>query len=42
MNLQGKVRRLYYREGLTLSEIERRTGADAQDDPQVVEGARGG
>ncbi len=26
MNLLGKVRRLYYREGLTLSEIERRTG----------------
>jgi hypothetical protein len=25
MNLLGKVRRLYYREGLTLSEIERRT-----------------
>ena len=26
MNQLGKVRRLYYREGLTLSEIERRTG----------------
>lgn len=26
MNLQGKVRRLCYREGLTLSEIEHRTG----------------
>ena len=26
MNLLGKVRRLYYREGLALSEIERRTG----------------
>ena len=26
MNLQGKVRRLYYRDGLNLSEIERRTG----------------
>ena len=26
MNLLGKVRRLYYREGLTLSEIERCTG----------------
>jgi transposase len=26
MNLLGKVRRLYYRDGLTLSEIERRTG----------------
>ena len=26
MNMLGKVRRLYYREGLSLSEIERRTG----------------
>ena len=26
MNLLGKVRRLYYRDRLTLSEIERRTG----------------
>jgi len=26
MNLLGKVRRLHYRDGLNLSEIERRTG----------------
>lgn len=26
MNLLGKVRRLHYRDGLSLSEIERRTG----------------
>ncbi|MCK6407108.1 MAG: hypothetical protein L6Q60_13995 [Rhodocyclaceae bacterium] len=26
MNLLGKVRRLHYRDGHTLSEIERRTG----------------
>lgn len=26
MNMLGKVRRLYYRDGLSLSEIERRTG----------------
>ncbi|HMV19754.1 MAG TPA: IS21 family transposase [Rhodocyclaceae bacterium] len=26
MNLLGRIRRLYYRDGLTLSEIERRTG----------------
>ena len=26
MNMLGKVRRLYYRDGLPLSEIERRTG----------------
>lgn len=26
MNLLGRVRRLHYRDGLSLSEIERRTG----------------
>ena len=26
MNMLGRVRRLYYRDGLSLSEIERRTG----------------
>lgn len=26
MNLLGKIRRMHYRDGLTLSEIERRTG----------------
>ena len=26
MNVLGKVRRLYYRDGLSMSEIERRTG----------------
>ena len=41
MNLLGKIRRLYYRDGLTLSEIERRTGVTRKTVKRWLEAAEG-
>lgn len=40
MNMLGRIRTLHLREGLTLSEIERRTGLTRKYDPQLVKEAR--